>query len=292
MISRGSAVFRLPIGFAPSPVKQCAPKRAIRAESLFLSLVFLLKRCERSRVAAERIGGGYSLAFFCSRGTLVSHTKFQTSSCLFFSHVGLARVLSPRPAKHTRAHTNSPSLGRLKPFPRFYILDEIPAALCPFITFANQMMSLDILRLGFIVAFYAGRTASVKRIRAERSRLIGYHIEIRSLSRSRFLDRQPLRPFSSSSSHGHVRTSYTVLLPLYCRIFRGNFPCEITRLPCTRVSFYDKVFVRYMHLECNETSLRYSHGRRTLDFRTRKTRRDCPKLIKIIQKLCIKNIRE
>lgn len=46
------------------PVKQCALKRAIRAEPLFLSLVFLLKRCERSRVAAERIGGGYSLAFF------------------------------------------------------------------------------------------------------------------------------------------------------------------------------------------------------------------------------------
>jgi len=50
--------------------------------------------------------------------------------------------------------------------PRFYILDEIPAALCHFITFAGQMMSLDILRRGFIVVFYAGRAASVKRIRA------------------------------------------------------------------------------------------------------------------------------
>jgi len=42
-------------------------------------------------------------------------------------------------------------------------------------------MSLDILRRGFIVVFYAGRAASVKRIRALRSSVI----EIRSPSRSR-----------------------------------------------------------------------------------------------------------
>lgn len=43
-----------------------------------------------------------------------------------------------------------PIVGRLitPAFPRFYILNEIPAALCQFITFANQMMSLDILRWG------------------------------------------------------------------------------------------------------------------------------------------------
>lgn len=152
---------------------------------------------------------------------------------LLLAHWPLAR-----PAKHTRAYTDSPFPGRLKPFPRFYILDEIPAALCPFITFANQMMSLDILRLDFIVAFYAGRTASVKRIRAERSRLIGYHTEIRSLSCSRLLDRQPYGLFLLFLTAA-VRTSYTVLLPFYCRIFRGNFPCEITS-PCTCVSFYDK----------------------------------------------------
>lgn len=70
MISRGSVVFRLPMeDLLSRPIKQCALKRAIRAPE---SLVFLLKRRERSRVAAERIGAGYSLPF-CSRGTLVSH---------------------------------------------------------------------------------------------------------------------------------------------------------------------------------------------------------------------------
>lgn len=53
------------------------------------------------------------------------------------------------------------------------------------------MMSLDILRRGFIAVFYAGRTAPVKRIRAEHSRLIGYHDEIHSSSRSYFSDRRP-----------------------------------------------------------------------------------------------------
>lgn len=77
-----------------------------------------------------------------------------------------------------RAHMDLLFLAGLKPFSCFYILDEIPVALCQFITFARQMMSLDILRRGFIVVFYAGRTASVKRIRAERSRLIGYRAEI------------------------------------------------------------------------------------------------------------------
>jgi len=48
-----------------------------------------------------------------------------------------------------------------------------------------------------------------------------------------FLEQTALWPFSSS--HGYVRTSYTVLLPSYCRIFRGSFP-----LRRTSVSFYDK----------------------------------------------------
>lgn len=143
-------------------------------------------------MAAERIGSGYFFAFFFffiheglwSRTQNSRHLPLSSSRPLAFP-CSLAR-----PAKHTRAHTDSPFLGRLKPFPRFYILDEIPAALCPFITFANQMMSLDILRLSFIIGFYAGRTASVKRIRAERSRLIGYHTEIRSSSLVRFLNRQ------------------------------------------------------------------------------------------------------
>lgn len=149
--------------------------------------------------------------FFCSRGTLVSHTKFQTSSCLFFSHI----ARSSRAARKTYASTYKFTLSRprRKPFPRFYILDEIPAALCPFITFANQMMSLDILRLGFIVAFYAGRTASVKRIRAERSRLIGYHIEIRSLSRSRFLDRQAFFFFFSRPRENQLYSFIAFILP-------------------------------------------------------------------------------
>lgn len=140
-------------------------------------------------MAAERIGGGYSLAFFVREG-LWSRTRNSRHLPPSSSRPSASPCPLARPAKHTRAHTDSPFPDRLKPFPRFYILDEIPAALCPFITFANQMMSLDILRLGFIVVFYAGRTASVKRIRAERSRLIGYHAEIRSPSCSRSLDRR------------------------------------------------------------------------------------------------------
>lgn len=208
----------------------CPEARHRGTESLFLSLVFLLKRRECSRVAAERIGGGYSLAFFV-REELWSRTR--NSRHLPPSSF---RPLASRAAKHTQAHTDSSFLDRLKPFPRFYILDEIPAALCPFITFANQMMSLDILRMGFIVTFYAGRTASVKRIRAECSRLIGYHRNSFAVSFT-FLRQTALQPFFPSS-HSHVRTSYTVLLPLYCQIFRGSFPCKITR--SLYVSFYDK----------------------------------------------------
>lgn len=115
---------------------------------------------------------------------------------LGFAESCLSRSRTSGP-QYTRARERSPyglTLSRwFKPFPRFYILDEIPVALCQFITFASQMMSLDILRRGFIVVFYAGRTASVKRIRAERSRLIGYHAEIRSSSRSRSSVRWPRR---------------------------------------------------------------------------------------------------
>jgi len=112
---------------------------------LVLSLIFLLKRRERSCVAAERIGGRYSLAFLFARdfGLARNSRHLPPSS---FRPSALPCPLA-RPAKHTRAHTDSPFFGRLKPFPHFYILDEIPAALCPFITFTNQMMSLDILRL-------------------------------------------------------------------------------------------------------------------------------------------------
>lgn len=138
-------------------------------------------------------------------------------------------------AKHTRAHTDSPFLGRLKPFPRFYILDEIPAALCPFITFANQMMSLDILRLGFIVVFYAGRTASVKRIRAERSRLIGYHAKIRSLSRSRSPDRRPYSLFLL------LTATWEPAILFYCLYIAGYFVAAFHVRP--RV-LYTRIFLR------------------------------------------------
>jgi len=175
-------------------------------------------------VATERIGSRYSLGFFVREG-LWSRTR--NSKHLPFSSSRPTAFPCPlaRFAKHTRADTDSPSLGRLKPFPRFYILDEIPAALCPFITFANQMMSLDILRLDFIVVFYVGRTASVKRIRAKRSRLIGYHVEIRSLSCSRFLDRQLNDLFLFL-----LTITWEPDILFYCWIFRGSFPCETMRL--------------------------------------------------------------
>lgn len=152
------------------------------------------------------------IPFLFVRDGLWSRTKFQTSTLLPRSSTFPCPLT--RPAKHERAHTDLSFLCRLKPFPRFYILDEIPVALSQFITFANQMMSLDILRRGFIAVFYAGRTAPVKRIRAEHSRLIGYHDEIHSSSRSCFSNRRSYG-FFFSSSHGHVRTSYTFLPPLF-----------------------------------------------------------------------------
>lgn len=53
------------------------------------SLVFLLKRRERSRVAAERIGGGYIFSLpFCSQGTLVlSHEIPDIFLSLLFSSI-------------------------------------------------------------------------------------------------------------------------------------------------------------------------------------------------------------
>lgn len=131
---------------------------------------------------------GYTPFLFVRR-RLWSRTKFQAS---LRPPLHIPRSVLPcpplfrarEPQTRARAHTDLPFLAGLKPFPRFYILDEIPVALCQFITFADQMMSLDILRRSFIVVFYAGRTAPVKRIRAKRSRLIGYRVEIRSPSRS------------------------------------------------------------------------------------------------------------
>lgn len=101
------------------------------------------------------------IPFLFVREGLWSRTKFQTST--FLPRPSTFPCPLTRLAKHARAHTDLSFLRRLKPFPRFYILDEIPVALCQFITFANQMMSLDILRRGFIAVFYAGRTAPVKR---------------------------------------------------------------------------------------------------------------------------------
>jgi len=165
------------------------------------------------------------IPFLFVREGLWSRTKFQTST--FLPRPSTFPCPLTRLAKHARAHTDLSFLRRLKPFPRFYILDEIPVALCQFITFANQMMSLDILRWGFIAVFYAGRTAPVKRIRAEHSRLIGYHAEIRRLARV-----SQIGGFTASfsSSRDYVRTSYTFLLPLYSwrNIFRSNFSYKIS----------------------------------------------------------------
>lgn len=233
MISRGSAVFRLPIGFAPGRSNN-APWSAPSGPSLSFSLVFLLKRRERSRVAAERIGGGYSLAFFLlTRDFGLAHEIPDIFLPLLLAHRPFHVLLRDQQniREHIRIH---PLSGRRKPFPRFYILDEIPAALCPFITFANQMMSLDILRLGFIVIFYAGRTASVKRFRAVRSRLIGYHAEIRSLSRSRFLDRRPYGFFLL-----FLTTTWEPAILFYCLYIAGYFLAAFHVRLCP-VSFYDK----------------------------------------------------
>lgn len=165
------------------------------------------------------------IPFLFVREGLWSRTKFQTST--FLPRPSTFPCPLTRLAKHARAHTDLSFLRRLKPFPRFYILDEIPVALCQFITFANQMMSLDILRRGFIAVFYAGRTAPVKRIRAEHSRLIGYHAEIRRLARVSQIEGFTA---SFSSSRDYVRTSYTFLLPSYCwrDIFRSNFSYKIS----------------------------------------------------------------
>lgn len=74
------------------PVKQCALKRAIGTESLSFCLSCISLKTTRTFTCGSRKDWRWVFpCFFCSRGTLVSHTKFQTSSSLFFSPIGLSR---------------------------------------------------------------------------------------------------------------------------------------------------------------------------------------------------------
>jgi len=100
-------------------------------------------------------------------------------------------------------------------------------------------MSLDILRRSFIVVFYAGRAASVKRIRAVRSRLIGYRAEIRPPSRSRTaVTLAPRRSSQLREKHGYA--SFTAFFTT-----ATTWPREMTSIPCTRI-FYDKPRVTHL----------------------------------------------
>jgi len=148
MISRGSAVFCLRMGFAPGRSNN-APWSAPSARVSRISL-----KTTRAFTCSGRKDWRWVFSSFLFAGnfglTRNSRHLPLSSSCPFA--FACSFVL---PAKHAQLRTDLPFLGRLKPFPRFYILDEIPAALCQFITFANQMMSLDILRRRFIVVFYA-----------------------------------------------------------------------------------------------------------------------------------------
>lgn len=72
------------------------------------SLVFLLKRRERSRVAAERIGGGYSLPF-CSRGTF---GLTRNSRHLFLSSFRPLASVFLNVARKTRATSYGFTLSR------------------------------------------------------------------------------------------------------------------------------------------------------------------------------------
>lgn len=136
MISRGSAVFcvcrwdLLPAdqtmhpearAHRPGSLSLSPPPSSSISLSLSLSLVFLLKRRECSRVAAERIGGALCLSFLCSRGTVVSHEIPNVPSSsphprsVLPSLVSLARARADRNthARAREAHTDLPFLAGL-----------------------------------------------------------------------------------------------------------------------------------------------------------------------------------
>lgn len=176
------------MGFAPGRSNN-APRSAPPGPRE--SLVFLLKRRERSRVAAERIGGGCIPVLFIRQG-LCGLTRNSRRLPTLLLH-GLSPIVLSRGGPQNmrqpiRTYPFLVALSRARSRV-FTFSTKSPLALCQFITFANQMMSLDILRRGFIVGFYAGRTASVKRnsCRAFTTHRLS-RAEIRSPSRSRSID--------------------------------------------------------------------------------------------------------